>query len=106
MSELTGQTAVVTGSSSGIGRAIAVELAAAGAAVLVHGRRSRQALEETAQAAAGRGVPVAIEMADIAEPEQHTQLVEHAWSWRGRIDIWVNNAGVDTSDRSGGRLVV
>jgi 3-oxoacyl-[acyl-carrier protein] reductase len=96
MSELTGQTAVVTGSSSGIGRAIALELAVAGAAVLVHGRRSRTALEETAQAVGDRGAPVAIEMADIAEPEQLKQLVERACAWRGRVDIWVNNAGVDT----------
>ena len=53
--ELTGLRALVTGSTSGIGRAIAVELASAGADVIVHGRRSVEAAEETAAAgAAGR----------------------------------------------------
>src|SRR5205807_4473128 len=49
--ELTGRRAVVTGSTSGIGRAIALEFAAAGADVFIHGRRSREKAEQVAEAA-------------------------------------------------------
>ncbi|HEY4310428.1 MAG TPA: SDR family oxidoreductase [Pirellulales bacterium] len=94
--DLTGLTAVVTGSSSGIGRAIALELAAGGAAVLVHARQSRSAAEETVHAVRLRGAESAVELADIADPEEGRQLVERAWKWRGGVDIWVNNAGADT----------
>jgi 3-oxoacyl-[acyl-carrier protein] reductase len=94
-SELAGQIAVVTGSSSGIGRAIALELAAAGADVLVHARRSRQAAQATADAVRALGRQALVVLADLAEPEARVQLVEEAWAWRGAIDIWVNNAGAD-----------
>ncbi len=96
MSSLQGLTAVVTGSTSGIGRAIALEFAAAGAEVLVHGRRSRDAARSVADAVLRQGVDAAVEMADIADRAQARDLVERAWNWRGKVDIWVNNAGADT----------
>ena len=93
--ELDARTAVVTGSSGGIGRAIALELARAGAAVVVHARRS----EEAAQGVAGEIRELAAEatvlMADLADPRQHESLVDEAWHWRSGVDIWVNNAGAD-----------
>jgi len=96
MSELTGLTAVVTGSASGIGRAIAVEFAAAGAAVLVHARRSREAAEAVAAAVRARGAESKVLLADISDQQAALALVEAAWAWRGPIDVWVNNAGADT----------
>jgi len=96
MSQLTGLTAVVTGSSSGIGRAIALEFAAAGAAVLIHGRRSHAAAALVAQSIKDQGGEATVEMADIADQAQAQSLVERAWNWRGTVDIWVNNAGADT----------
>ena len=92
---LKAQTAVVTGSSSGIGRAIALELARAGASVLVHARESRQAAETTAAAIRARGSEAEVDLVDLADPAQHEGLVERAWNWRSSVDIWVNNAGAD-----------
>ena len=105
-SELFGKKAVVTGSSSGIGRAIAIELAAAGANVLVHARRNKAAAEAVvaeinersrgAKAEAGDSPQVAyLQMADLGQPADQEALVERAWERFGRIDIWVNNAGAD-----------
>ena len=92
---LEGQTAVVTGSSSGIGRAIALELAAAGANVLVHARQNRQGAEATAEQILAQGSDAQVALADLADPAQHERLVERAWNWRSGVDIWVNNAGAD-----------
>ncbi len=93
--ELTGKTAVVTGSSSGIGRAIALELAAAGAAVVIHARRHVEAAESTAQAIRELGGEATVIMADLADISMHESLVERSWAWRDGVDIWVNNAGAD-----------
>lgn len=92
---LENQTAVVTGASSGIGRAIALELAAAGAHVVIHGRRSRETADVVAAEACARGVEATAILADLCVPDQVDELVDLAWQWRGRIDIWVNNAGAD-----------
>jgi len=86
---------VVTGSSRGIGRAIALELAAAGADVLVHARASRQAAEATADEVRALGRAAEVVLADLADPERHAELVERAWDWRPAVDIWINNAGAD-----------
>jgi 3-oxoacyl-[acyl-carrier protein] reductase len=94
--ELRGLRALVTGSTSGIGRAIVLELARSGADVIVHGRRSQPAAEEVAGRAAGLGVRSATLMADLRHEAELTRLVERAWkTWDG-LEIWVNNAGADT----------
>jgi 2-amino-4-hydroxy-6-hydroxymethyldihydropteridine diphosphokinase len=94
--ELTGLRALVTGSTSGIGRAIALELAAGGADILVHGRRSRDAAEQVADQVRQAGVRGGGILADLRDPEECRRLVEAAWAeWHG-LDIWVNNAGADT----------
>ncbi|HEY7313392.1 MAG TPA: 2-amino-4-hydroxy-6-hydroxymethyldihydropteridine diphosphokinase [Gemmataceae bacterium] len=94
--ELAGRRAVVTGSTSGIGRAIALELAAGGADVIVHGHRSRQIAEETAAQIRLAGVRAEVRLADLSDAEACRRLVEEAWTcWQG-FDIWINNAGADT----------
>jgi 3-oxoacyl-[acyl-carrier protein] reductase len=93
--ELAGKTAVITGASTGIGRAIALALADAGAAVVVHARANRQAAEATAEAARQRADDACVILCDLAQGTTHAELVERAWQWRGSVDIWVNNAGVD-----------
>jgi len=93
--DLTGQTAVVTGSSSGIGRAIALELAAAGASVLVHARANRQGAEATADAVRQQHADALVVLADLADPAEHEALVDRAWHWRGGPTVWINNAGAD-----------
>lgn len=92
---LRGSAAVVTGASSGIGRAIALELAGAGADVLVHARANRQAAEATADEVRALGREAEVVLADLADPEQHEGLVRRAWAWRPGVDIWINNAGAD-----------
>ncbi len=93
--ELSGKIAVVTGASSGIGRAIALELADAGAAVYVHARANPQ-LSDVAAEASAKGVLAQAAWFDLATPEAQDQLAQAAWDWQGAVDIWVNNAGVDT----------
>jgi 3-oxoacyl-[acyl-carrier protein] reductase len=82
---LKGKTALVTGGSRGIGRAIALELARAGANVVVGYRSGAEEAQTIAQEAGGRAVE-----ADVSDPEQAKRLVDEA----GDLDILVNNAGV------------
>jgi 3-oxoacyl-[acyl-carrier protein] reductase len=93
--EFAGLTAVVTGSSSGIGRAVAIELASAGAHLLVHAHTSRAAAEEVAAAARQHGVEAHVVLCDLADPSTPVELVDRAWNWKRQVDIWVNNAGAD-----------
>jgi 3-oxoacyl-[acyl-carrier protein] reductase len=101
--ELAGLTAVVTGASRGIGRAIALELARAGAACVVHGRQQREAAEAVADECRRLAGQATVHLADLADVSAASELVDAAWQWRGGVDIWVNNAGVDvlTGQRGG-----
>ena len=82
---LDGKLALVTGASRGIGRAIAEELARAGASVVVGYRSGKDEAEELAAAIGGRAV-----QADVSSPDEAKRLVEEA----GDIDVLVNNAGL------------
>ena len=93
--ELEGLRALITGSTSGIGRAIALELAAAGAEIIIHGRDQEGAEAVLAEVEA-RDVAAEYILADLAAPEECRRLVETAWDSWGPIDIWINNAGADT----------
>ena len=95
MSELFGQVALVTGASRGIGRAIGLELAAAGAAVLVHSRGQSAEAEQVVGQIRAAGGTAEVAPADLADPAAIAGLVEHAWAFKGAVDIWVNNAGAD-----------
>lgn len=98
MKEMEGKVALVTGSSRGIGRAIALELALQGAKVVVnHRASSEQATEVVAAIQAQGGEAVAI-AADVSDFDQAQQLVKNTVSTLGSIDILVNNAGT-TRDR-------
>jgi 3-oxoacyl-[acyl-carrier protein] reductase len=91
---LAGKTAVVTGATSGIGRAVAVELASHGGRVVVHGRdaeRAQQVCDELGKQYGAEAIPL---LADLGDGDACQELVEQAWAWH-RIDIWVNVAGVD-----------
>ena len=94
MSELEGRRALVTGGSRGIGRAICIELARAGASVAVNYNASEDAAREVVAAIeAEGGVAVALP-GDIAESDQAAALVKAAADELGGLDILVNNAGI------------
>ena len=93
--DLYGKVAVVTGASSGIGRAIALELASAGADVIVHARSNHTGAEATTREIQNFGRDTHILLADLGDMTSHASLVEQAWQWRDGVDIWINSAGVD-----------
>jgi 3-oxoacyl-[acyl-carrier protein] reductase len=93
MFDLTGKVAVVTGSSRGIGRAIAIMLARQGAKVVVNSAKSPEAAEAVVQeirAAGGEAINVT---ANVAEQADADRLIKAAIDTFGRLDILVNNAG-------------
>jgi NADP-dependent 3-hydroxy acid dehydrogenase YdfG len=91
--DLTGKTAIVTGASSGIGRAIAERLGASGAHVFLAGRtlEAMEASKKRIESGKGRATPVVL---DVRVPAEVTALVERALAETGRVDVMVNNAGV------------
>ncbi len=94
MFDLTGKTALITGSSRGIGRAIAEKLAEAGADVIVHGRTDSDSLNETAEAIRKKGRSAYTEFADTHEPEQIEEMFARIKKKHKKIDILVNNAAI------------
>jgi len=93
-STLEGQWALVTGSSSGIGRSIALELASAGANVLVHGYNKREATNQLAEQLREMGVESEALLCDLSQANDRQAFVAQAWQI-APLDIWINNAGVD-----------
>ncbi|MBA5873916.1 MAG: SDR family NAD(P)-dependent oxidoreductase [Nitrospira sp. CR1.2] len=100
MQRLKDKIAVVTGSSSGIGKAIALRFAQEGATVVVAARRLPKCEEAVAQITAAGGRAMALQT-DVAEESQVERLVTETARRYGRLDILVNNAGI-----FGGRRIV
>src|SRR5262252_9586982 len=89
--DLTGKTAIVTGASSGIGQAIAVALAAAGAQIA---GVARSAMDETARRVEAAGGRFHAIRADLASIEPVERILDETIAWGGRADILINNAGI------------
>ncbi len=96
--------AVITGSSSGIGRQTALEFAGLGYAVVLHARHNLRGLQHVAEAAELGVADVRCITADISKPEACSDLVSTAFAWQGAVDVWVNNAGVDVLTNHARRL--
>ncbi len=90
---LHGQVALVTGSSRGLGRAMAAALGQAGAAVIVNGR-DPAALAPVVAELTALGVRAHALAADLAQRAEVENLIAAAIAWQGRLDILVNNAGI------------
>ncbi|HET7423136.1 MAG TPA: SDR family oxidoreductase [Gemmatimonadales bacterium] len=101
---LAGKVAVVTGASSGIGQAIALACANAGADLVVSYQHNRQGIDETVRRVgeAGRvAVPVQVDISREADVERLSQTVQERF---GRVDVWINNAGADILTGRGAKL--
>src|SRR4051812_8947934 len=93
MRPLSNQVVVITGASSGIGRESAIELGRRGAS-LVLAARGEEALENVRDELAVQGVDALAVVTDVADRDQVNQLRDAAIERFGRIDTWINNAGV------------
>lgn len=91
---LSGKTALVTGGSRGIGRAIALQLAESGADVIVNYAGNEQAAEEVVQSIEAMGRRSGKIQADVGSWEQADLLIKQVLEQFGKIDILVNNAGI------------
>jgi short-subunit dehydrogenase len=88
-----GRTYVITGASSGIGRGVALALAAQRANVVLAARGATALQSAAAQVQATGGTPLAV-VVDVSRPEDMERLAAAAVARFGRIDVWINNAGV------------
>ncbi len=102
---LDGQIAVVTGSSRGIGRACAIELARHGASVVVNYISDRDSAESCAKEIDDAGGKALVVQADVSSAEEAKRLIETAEQEFGKVDILVNNAGVNR-DRTVARMSI
>lgn len=91
---LKGKTAIVTGASRGIGKAIAEELAQNGANIVLNYRTSATAVEEVLENIKQNGVNAIAVQADVSKSEEAQKLIQTAVDSFGRVDILVNNAGI------------
>src|SRR5437764_3569026 len=96
---LDGKTAIVTGAGRGIGRAIARELAATGANIVINYSTSADAARELADEIRKIGPKALVVHADVTDYDQVTEMVKQTIETFGQIDILVNNAGI-TRDKT------
>ena len=93
--QLANQVCVVTGASTGIGRAIALQLAEQGADLVVHARRPSENLQDVVNQVSAMGRQCATVFSDFGKLPDFEPLVKDAWQPFGRVDHWINNAGGD-----------
>lgn len=93
---LDNKVAIVTGGDSGIGRAICIELAKQGAAVTLNFRRNEQAANEVKGIIEGAGGKVLVVQGDVSSVADLQMLVDRTVETFGRLDVMVNNAGMET----------
>jgi 3-hydroxybutyrate dehydrogenase len=91
---LNGKTALVTGSTSGIGLGIARALAAQGANIVLNGFGDVEAAKAEFRGFAAKGVRIGYHGADMSRPDEIAAMVKHAEGEFGRVDVLVNNAGI------------
>ena len=93
MMDITGQVAIITGSSSGLGAATALQLAAKGCNVVINYSRNEKDAKETQAACEAEGVETLLVQADVGDDAACRRLVAETVAKWGRIDSLVNNAG-------------
>lgn len=101
---LTGKVVLVTGGSSGIGRAIALACAEAGADVALTYAANRHGADETAASVRAQGRRAELLRADVSDARDIDALAAGVREAFGRVDVWVNNAGADILTGAAGRL--
>ncbi|MFN0022764.1 MAG: 3-hydroxybutyrate dehydrogenase [Parvularculaceae bacterium] len=93
--ELRGKSAIVTGSTSGIGLGIAEALAAAGLNVMLNGFAEKAGIEHTIASLSGRhGVKIGYSCADVSKPDDINRMIDQTRETFGQVDVLVNNAGI------------
>ena len=98
------KSVLVTGASSGIGRAIALRCARAGADLAITYRKNQEGAEATAREIRAVGRRAEVFRSDISRPEDVDHLANQLQQAFARIDVWINNAGADILTGEGGRL--
>src|SRR5579875_1081910 len=93
--QLEQKVAVITGSDSGIGRAIAIEFAREGASVVINYVHAQDKAEEVHQTITSNGGKAIVIQADVSQYQQATHLIQQAIEQFGKLDILVNNAGME-----------
>ena len=99
MALLTGKVCIVTGAGQGLGRAIALELSGEGATPVLL-ERNADALESVAQEIARRGGTCSRHRLDVTDYQAYSLAVSEAHAMHGRIDVLVNNAGINPAPKS------
>jgi NAD(P)-dependent dehydrogenase (short-subunit alcohol dehydrogenase family) len=99
METLSGRTALVTGSTNGVGRLVARKLGQAGARVLVHGRDAERGIRVVADIEATGGAATFL-AADLSALAEVRRLADEARAAVDRLDILINNAGIGTAKSS------